>query len=953
MVNNSPIGRKKTNHSYLMKQKNRFYTISLLFVLILACWLNVSAIAKPLIITNSATFPPFSFLDDEGNPQGLFIDLWNEWARKNNHEIEFLLVDWNDSLELVRKGEADIHAGLFQSETRKSFMDFSGELFQLTTGLFISTNLNIQSIDELKGVEIGVTKGGFEEEYLRSEFKYLHLRLYDNNENLVKSASSGEIDAFVADYPVGMYYLHRYKAPENFRILKILYSNTLYSAVQKGDEKLLAQVDNGLQQIDKDDKERILQKWIRSEQVLPSWFTPFLAIAGIFIILCGLLLYVYTLRRNKIHLKRLVDQRTNELKKSEARFRHLVRDLPKIAVQGYDSDRTITYWNRASEILYGYSRKEAMGKKLEDLIVPASMKDPVISAIHNWYEHDVEIPSSELVLKHKDGSDVAVYSSHVMLSTREAGKEMYCVDLDLADLKEAQEKEQESESFYRQLFEHSSSGVAVYEAVDSGQDFIFKDFNAAGEKIDNINRDTMLGHRITEIFPGIEEFGLLDVLRQVWQTGEPALHPVSLYKDEKIQGWRENRVYKLPTGEVVSVYDDITKEKQLEEEKHTVEIKLERAQKMEALGLLAGGVAHDLNNILTGITGYPELMLLQLPDESDLRKPIKAIKKSGERAAAVVADLLTVARGVASSKTVNNMNTMISEYLDSPECHHLKFQHQHIECLLELEDDLPNIFCSPVHIKKCVMNLVTNAVEAMDRQGTLTLSTTSVHPAVQWAKENGLDEKEYVVFTVTDTGKGISGRDIDHIFEPFYTKKVMGRSGTGLGLAVVWNAVEDHKGRIFVKSSDKGTSFQLYFPISNKEGVEQTANSQKEELAGNNEHILVVDDETQLQDIACQMLQISGYRVDSVSSGELAIAFIKENPVDLIVLDMLMEPGINGYQTYKEILRHYPDQKAIIASGFSESDDVKATIKLGANGFIKKPYTMDSLGRAVKVALSS
>jgi len=251
------------------------------------------------------------------------------------------------------------------------------------------------------------------------------------------------------------------------------------------------------------------------------------------------------------------------------------------------------------------------------------------------------------------------------------------------------------------------------------------------------------------------------------------------------------------------------------------------------------------------------------------------------------------------------------------------------------------------------MNLVTNAVEAMDRQGTLTLSTTSVHPAVQWAKENGLDEKEYVVFTVTDTGKGISGRDIDHIFEPFYTKKVMGRSGTGLGLAVVWNAVEDHKGRIFVKSSDKGTSFQLYFPISNKEGVEQTANSQKEELAGNNEHILVVDDETQLQDIACQMLQISGYRVDSVSSGELAIAFIKENPVDLIVLDMLMEPGINGYQTYKEILRHYPDQKAIIASGFSESDDVKATIKLGANGFIKKPYTMDSLGRAVKVALSS
>jgi len=915
--------------------------------------LNTSAIAKPLIITNSATFPPFSFLDDEGKPQGLFIDLWNEWARKNNHEIEFLLVDWNDSLELVRKGEADIHAGLFQSETRKSFMDFSGELFQLTTGLFISTNLNILSIDELKGVEIGVTRGGFEEEYLRSKFKYLRLRLYDNNKNLIKSASSGEIDAFVADYPVGMYYLHRCNAPEKFRIFEILYSNTLYSAVKKGDKKLLTLVNSGFQQIDKNAKERILQKWIRSEQVLPSWLVPFLAIAGAATILCGLLLYVYILRRNKIHLKQLVGQRTNELQKSEERFRHLVRDLPKIAVQGYDSDRTVIYWNRASEILYGYSKKEALGKKLEDLIIPTAMKNPAISAIHNWYERDVAIPSSELILRHKDGSDIPVYSSHVMLSTKEGEKEMYCVDLDLADLRAAQEKEQESESLYRQLFDHSSSGVAVYKAVDDGQDFIIKDFNEAGEAIENINRDTVLGHRVTEVFPGIEEIGLLDVFRQVWRTGEPVFHPVSWYKDGKIQGWRENRVYKLPTGEVVAVYDDITQKKQLEEEKQAVEIQLQRAQKMEALGLLAGGVAHDLNNILTGITGYPELMLLQLADESDLRKPIEAIKKSGERAAAVVADLLTVARGVASTKTDKNMNTMITEYLDSPECCHLKSQHQHITCNLELEENLPNVSCSPVHIKKCIMNLVTNAVEAMDTQGSITLSTTSVRPGAQWAKENGLDQKEYIILSVTDTGTGIPKKNIDHIFEPFYTKKVMGRSGTGLGLAVVWNAVEDHHGRIFVKSSDKGTCFQIYFPISDKDGIKQTENIQKEDIIGNNEHILVVDDESQLQDIASQMLQVSGYRVDSVSSGELAIAFIKNNPVDLIVLDMLMEPGINGYQTYKKILKLYPDQKAIIASGFSESEDVKATIKLGANGFIKKPYTMDSLGRAVKVALSS
>jgi len=936
----------------LMKQKLKTYICSIFFILFLACWLTSSASAKPLIVTTSATFPPFSFFNAEGEPQGLLVDLWNEWARKNNHEITFLLVDWNDSLELIRTGDADIHAGLFQSESRKVFMDFSQELLQLRTGLFISTNLHVQSVAELKEIEVGVTKGGFEEEYLRRNFKHLRLRLYDNNKKLVKSAVSGEIAAFVADYPVGLYYLHRFEVPEDFRVLKILYSNTLYSAVKKGDKEILSLVDNGLQQIGEDQKERIQQKWIRSEQVLPFWFVPFLAVVGVTFLLCVLLLYVFILRRNKKHLKLQVDQRTRELILSEERFRHLVAGLPKIAVQGYDSNRKVIYWNHASEILYGYSEKEAMGKKLEDLIIPPDMKDLVIQATRNWHEHGVVIPSSELILKHKDGSDVPVYSSHVMLDGRGNGKEMYCVDLGLADLKEALEKKQESESFYRQLFDHSSSGVAVYEAVDGGDDFIFKDFNTAGEIIENRNRNTLLGCKITEVFPGVEEFGLLDVLRQVWQTGEPAHHPVSFYKDEKIQGWRENRIYKLPTGEVVSVYDDITKEKQLEEGKYRVEAQLQRAQKMEALGLLAGGVAHDLNNILTGITGYPELMLLQLADDSELRKPIEAIKKSGERAAAVVADLLTVARGVASSKTVNSMNKMVKDYLDSPEYRHLCTQYPLITYDLTLEDNLPDIFCSPVHIQKCIMNLVTNGVEAIDKKGSITLSTKIGHSDFQSEEENRLGQDKYIVLAVTDTGIGIPDNDLEHIFEPFYTRKVMGRSGTGLGLAVTWNTVEDHEGKIFVKSSDKGTCFQLCFPISDKKHIGKSENNQKEKLTGNNEQILVVDDEPQIRDIACQMLQVSGYRVDAVSSGELAVQFIKDNPVDLIVLDMLMEPGMNGYQTYKEILKFNPDQKAIIASGFSENENVKAAIRIGAGSFIKKPYSVDQLCQAVKETLS-
>lgn len=389
-------------------------------------------------------------------------------------------------------------------------------------------------------------------------------------------------------------------------------------------------------------------------------------------------------------------------------------------------------------------------------------------------------------------------------------------------------------------------------------------------------------------------------------------------------------------------------------EKKNMETQLHRAQKMEAIGMMAGGVAHDLNNILSGIVSYPELLLLQLPPSSELRKPIAAIQESGKRAATVVADLLTVARGAASTREPHDINVLIEAYFNSPECRKLQAAHPGIVCTTDLTAKDPIIACSPMHIKKTVMNLLINAVEAIGGdKGTILVSTANRRIEKSATLEHDIAAGYYVVLTVQDTGPGIAPKDLEHIFEPFYTKKVMGQSGTGLGLAIVWNSVQDHQGRIFVESNTKGTRFQLYFPVSKEKEVIQTTNKETEALTGNNEHILVVDDEPHLRDIASQMLRILGYNVDSVCSGELALKFVQETRVDLLVIDMLMEPGMNGRQTYAEILKLYPDQKAIIASGFSESHDVKATIQLGAGGFIKKPYSLEQLGRAVKEVLTN
>lgn len=250
-------------------------------------------------------------------------------------------------------------------------------------------------------------------------------------------------------------------------------------------------------------------------------------------------------------------------------------------------------------------------------------------------------------------------------------------------------------------------------------------------------------------------------------------------------------------------------------------------------------------------------------------------------------------------------------------------------------------------------NLMTNAMEAFENNtGNVSISTSNEQI---WLKkdqiEQGIEPGEYVLLTILDDGPGISEEDLDHIFEPFYSKKVMGKSGTGLGLAIVWNNVQDHNGRILVMSTDKGTQFQVSLPVTTEKNVPQIQSEKKDNLRGAGEHILVVDDELHLRNIANLILTNMGYRVDTFSSGEAAIEYVRNHHVDLLVIDMLMEPGINGLKTYKEILKLHPNQKAIIASGYSESSDVRATLTLGANGFIKKPYSIHQIGLAVKEAL--
>ncbi|MBE9544039.1 MAG: response regulator, partial [Proteobacteria bacterium] len=331
---------------------------------------------------------------------------------------------------------------------------------------------------------------------------------------------------------------------------------------------------------------------------------------------------------------------------------------------------------------------------------------------------------------------------------------------------------------------------------------------------------------------------------------------------------------------------------------------------------------------------------------------ILAIKKSGEKAANIVQDMLTLARrGVAVSEVVN-LNDIITDYLRSPEYEKLKQTHFDLTLEVSLEPELLGITGSPVHLSKTVMNLVSNAAEALVDGGRISISSENRYIDKPISGYDDIQEGDYVTLTVSDTGIGIATQEIERIFEPFYTKKAMGRSGTGLGMAVVWGTVKDHMGYIDVQSTEgKGTKFFIYLPACRHPLTRKETRRSIEDYRGKGEFLLIVDDIKDQRDIATGILTKLGYRVESVSSGEAAVDYLKTRTADLLILDMIMDPGIDGLETYRRILELHPAQKAIIASGYSESERVKEAQKLGAGAYVKKPYLMEKMAVAVREEL--
>jgi hypothetical protein len=404
---------------------------------------------------------------------------------------------------------------------------------------------------------------------------------------------------------------------------------------------------------------------------------------------------------------------------------------------------------------------------------------------------------------------------------------------------------------------------------------------------------------------------------------------------------------------LVLVFRDITERRQSELREREMSERLVRAKRMESLGVLAGGIAHDLNNILGPIVGYPDLIIRNLPPDSPVREDLEIIKNSARKAVDIIRDLLTLGRIGHYPMEPLDLNAVVRACSSSATFLLLREKNALVVVETRLQERLPPVVGSEPHLMQMVLNLAMNAFEAMPDGGTLAIETsdrTVTEPFAGFAET--VEKGRYVLLEVRDTGRGIDPQIISRIFEPFFTQKRMGSAGSGLGLAVVYGVVKDHKGFVDVLSEPgKGTAFRLYLPASAK--TIEVSTRDEVEYRGT-ESVLVVDDDEEQRKFAVRLLQTLGYTVESAADGQAAVDRVREavaagrpGPA-LMLLDMIMAHDLDGLDTYRRLIEIVPGQKAIIVSGFSVTDRIKEALSLGVGQFIQKPFTVEELGKAIR-----
>ncbi|MFQ5605076.1 MAG: PAS domain S-box protein [bacterium] len=622
-----------------------------------------------------------------------------------------------------------------------------------------------------------------------------------------------------------------------------------------------------------------------------------------------------------------------ELRKSEKQYSDLFDNVSDI-VYIHSLDGEILKINAALSQFLGYDKKDLIGKTLKDIIAPKYHKDVELYLKEISQRSQT---SGHFHLTSKDGQDSVFEFRNSLITKNGQAAAVRGIARNVTEQKAAMKALRESEERFRRLIKFSPVPIAVH----SGGKWVY--VNEAGIKlIGASSAKAIIGKPVFYFIKPETRTALKTHVREILEKGTEVS-----YFENNIVRQQDGKEVEVEVVAIPIIYDgqpagqvvvrDITERKRLQNE-------IARSQRLETAGLVAGQIAHDFNNLLAPLTAYPTLIREDLPKGHSALELVDDIEAAANKIAEINQQLLALGRRGHYSMEVLDLNDLLQTILNS-----LKLPPGMV-VNTDFTSEILKIKGGGAQLTRAFTNLIINAKEAMQGLGVLTVKTQNVYLEEPLQRYQTVNRGEYVKTEITDTGTGIEPKIFNKIFDPFFTTKKMDRMrGSGLGLSIVHGIIEDHEGYITIDSElGKGTTFSLYFPVY------RTAESELPEsstmLEGKGERILVVDDDPVQREVASHLLQRLGYQVSVATSGEEAVKIVQDTPHDLVILDMVMD-GIDGAETYRQILKYNSTQKAIILSGFAVSQRVEEAISLGAGGFVPKPISPKNLANAIRKEL--